>query len=109
MGTQQISKSMAYLCTSSMSQVVRPVDLESQVIVGVDHLVSHGILQMTLVLHLIGAQQDAEFRIKSTGLSTRASTAVDVVTVKIASKLADVVAEESNDGACKDKQSVFQF
>jgi hypothetical protein len=64
---------------------------------------------MTLILHLIGAQQNAEFRIKSTCLSTRASAAVDVVTVKIASKLADVIAEESNDGACKNKKSVSPF
>lgn len=92
-----------------MSQVIRPVDLESQVVVRVDHLVGHGVLQMPLILHLIGAQQNAEFRIKSTCLSTCASTAVDVVTMKVASKLADVIAEESNDGACKDEYSVSPF
>jgi hypothetical protein len=92
-----------------MAEIVRPVDLESQVVVCVDHLVSHGVLQMTLVLHLIRAQQNAKFRIESTGLSTRASTAVDVVTVKIASKLADVIAEKSDNGACKNEQSVSPF
>lgn len=90
---------MPYLCTSSVPQVVRPVDLESQVVVCVDHLVSHSVLQMTLVLHLVGAQQNTKFGIESASLSTRATTAVDVMAVEIASKLADVIAEESDDGA----------
>lgn len=86
-----------------MSQVIRPIDLESQVVVCMNHLVSHGILQMALILHLIGAEENPEFRIESTCLSTRAATAVDVMAVKIASKLADVIAEEADDGACRDR------
>jgi len=86
-----------------MSQVIRPIDLESQVVVCMNHLVSHGILQMTLILHLIGAEENPKFRIESTCLSTRAATAVDVMAVKIASKLADVIAEEADDGAYTDR------
>lgn len=92
-----------------MSQVIRPIDLKSQMVVCVHHFVSHGVLQMTLVLHLIGAQQNPKFRVKSTCLSTRAATAVDVMAVKIASKLADVIAQESDDGACTEQDLVSPF
>ena len=105
----EIANYMLYLCTSSMPQVIRPVDLEPQVVVSVDHLMSHGVLQMTLIFHLICTKKNSIFRVESTSLSTRAATAVDVMAVQIASKLADVIAEETDDGACKDRNSVSRF
>jgi hypothetical protein len=81
-----------------MSQVISPVNFESQVIVGVDHLMSHSVLQMPLVLHLIGADQNPVLGIKAATLSVGATAAVDVVTVEVASKLPDVFTEEADDG-----------
>lgn len=93
----------SYFCTSSMSQVIRPIDLKSQVVVCMDHLVSHGVLQMSLILHFVGAEENPEFRIESTCLSTRAATAVDIMAVKVASELANVITEEADDGTCTDR------
>jgi hypothetical protein len=76
------------------------------VVICVDHLVGHGVLQVTLVLHLIGTQQNTKFGIEPTSLPTRAAATIDVMAVEITSKLADVVTEESDDGACADKGSV---
>lgn len=92
-----------------MPKVICPVDLESQVVVSVDHLVSHGVLQMALIFHLIGAKKNSILRVEPTSLSTRATTTVDVMAVEIASKLADVIAEVTDDGACTNKDSVSRF
>lgn len=63
------------------------------------HLMCHGILQMTLVPHLICANLYAIVGVKSTSFSLCAATAVDIVTRKIAAQLTDIVAEEPYDGA----------
>lgn len=44
-----------YLCASGMAQIICPVYFKPQMIVGMNHLMRHGILQMTLVLHLVRA------------------------------------------------------
>ena len=73
-----------YLCASSMPQVIRPVDLESQMIIGVDHFMCHCVLQMSLIPHLICANQDTIFRIETTRFSIRTTTAINIVVMKVA-------------------------
>lgn len=50
-----------------------------------NHLMGHGIFEVSLVLHLIRADQDPILRIKATTLPISASTTVNIMTVKIAS------------------------
>lgn len=83
-----------------MTQVIGPVDLETQMVIGVNHLVSHCILQMPLIFHLVGANQNSIFRVETTALAIRTATAVDIMTMEIASKLLDVIAQVADDGAC---------
>ena len=56
-----------YLHTSSMSEVQR-IQLESQMVVGVDHLMGHGIFHMTSISELVGAQQNTKLRVETTTL-----------------------------------------
>lgn len=79
-----------------MSQVIGPVDLKSQVIVGVNHLMSHCVLQMPLVFHLIRTEQNSIFGIEAATLSVGTAAAIDVMTVKVAAKLPNVVTEEAD-------------
>jgi hypothetical protein len=67
-----------------MAQIIRPVYFKPQMIVGMNHLMRHGILQMTLILHLVCTHENAVLRVESSGLSVRAPAAVDIVTVEIA-------------------------
>jgi hypothetical protein len=83
-----------------MSQIIRPVDLKPQMIIRVNHLVSHGIFQMALILHLIGADQDAVFRVETAALAVCAAPAVDIMVVEVASQLLDVIAQVTDDRAC---------
>lgn len=71
----------SYLSTSRMSQIIRPIDLEPQVIKGMNHLVGHCVFEVSLVFHLICANQDPILRIKTTTLSICTTTAVDIVIV----------------------------
>ena len=74
----------SYLCASGMPQVIRPVDLESQMIIGMDHLMCHCVLQMSLIPHFICADQDTIFRIETTRFSIRTTTAINIVVMKVA-------------------------
>ena len=74
----------SYLCASGMPQVIRPVDLESQMIIGMNHLMCHCVLQMSLILHFICADQDTIFRIETTRFSIRTTTAINIVVMKVA-------------------------
>lgn len=58
----------------------------------------HCILQMSLIFHLVGTDQDPVLGVESTCFPIGASSTVDVVIVKIASKLSDVIAEKADDG-----------
>jgi hypothetical protein len=71
----------AYLGTSRMSQIIRPIDLESQVIKGMDHFMSHCVFEMSLVFHFICAKQNPIFGVEATTLSVCTATAVDIVVV----------------------------
>jgi hypothetical protein len=62
-----------------MSQIIRPIQLKSQVIVGVHHLMRHSIFQMAPVLHFVGADLYAIVRVEATCLALGASPAVNVV------------------------------
>jgi hypothetical protein len=66
-------------------QIIRPIDLESQVVKGMNHLMGHCVLEMSLVLHLICANQDAILWIETTTLSIRTAAAIDIVIMEIAS------------------------
>lgn len=68
-----------------MSQIIRPIHLEPEVVKGMNHLMGHGIFEVSLVLHLICADQDSIFRIEATTLPIRTATTVDIMIVKIAS------------------------
>lgn len=57
---------------------------------------SHGILQMPLILHFIGAEQDTILGIEAARLPICTSAAIDVMAGKISSKLTNVVAQISN-------------
>jgi hypothetical protein len=72
--------SKPYLCTGCVSQIICKVKLKPQVIISMDHLVGHGILQVALISHLICADPYAIVGIKSAGLSLRASPAIYIVT-----------------------------
>lgn len=50
-----------------------------------NHLMGHCILQVSLVFHLVGTDQDPILRVETTGLSIRTPTAIDIVFVEIAS------------------------
>jgi hypothetical protein len=76
---------MTYLATSRMPQVIRPIDLEPQVVKCMNHLVGHCVFKVSLVLHLVCANQNAIFRVKATTFSVRAATTVNVVVMEIAS------------------------
>lgn len=68
-----------------MPKIIRPIHLEPEVIKGMNHLMGHGIFEVSLVLHFICADQDSIFRIEATTLPISATTTVDVMIVKIAS------------------------
>jgi len=68
-----------------MPQVIGPIDLKSQVVKCMNHFVGHCIFKVSLVLHLVCANQNAIFRVKATTLSVCATTAIDIVVVKITS------------------------
>ena len=68
-------------------------------VIGMDHLVGHRVLQMPLVLHFVGANPDTVLRIETTGLPIGASPAVDVVARKVPTKLLDAVAPVTYHGA----------
>lgn len=50
-----------------------------------NHLVSHCVLEVSLVFHLVCANQNAVLRVKTTALAVCTATAVDIVVVKVAS------------------------
>lgn len=68
-----------------MPQIIRPIHFEPEVVKRMNHLMGHGIFEVSLVLHLIRADQDPILRIKATTLPISASTTVNIMTVKIAS------------------------
>lgn len=68
-----------------MPQIIGPIHLEPEVVKGMNHLMSHSIFKVSLVLHLICANQDSIFRIETTTLPISTATTVDIMAVKIAS------------------------
>lgn len=83
-----------HLSTSSVSQVLtRPVDFESQVVVQVNHLMGHCVLDMIPDSLLVGADDNAVIGIETTtylGVLVTSSTE-DVFWSNIASKLSNVI------------------
>jgi hypothetical protein len=74
-----------YLGTGRVPQIIRPIHLEPEVVIGMDHLMGDSIFEVSLVLHLICADQDSVFRIETATLSIRAATAVNIMIVEITS------------------------
>lgn len=58
-----------------------------------DHFVSHCVLEMSLVFHLICAKQDPKVRIKASRFPVRAPATIDIVAREVASELSNVVAQ----------------
>lgn len=81
-----------------MSQIICPIQLEPQVIVRMDHLMRHCILQMSLVLHCICAYPYTVLRVEAAGLSLCAASAMDVMAGYIATQLLDVILEKADYG-----------
>lgn len=63
-------------------------------IIGVYHLMSHCILQMPLIPHLVGTYLNTVFRVEPSRLPLCASPTMDVVTGNIPAELIDVLAQE---------------
>lgn len=82
-----------------MPKIIRPVDLESQMIISMNHFMCHCVLEVPLVIHFICAEEDSVLRIKSSSFSICASTAVDIMTRKVTPELPNVIAQIANDGA----------
>ena len=74
----------SYLCASGMPQVIRPVDFESQMIIGMNHLMCHCVLQMSLIPHFTCADQDTIFRVEPPRFSIRTATTINIVVMKVA-------------------------
>lgn len=77
-----------------MPQVVSPVELEPQVVVGMYHLMSQGILKLALAVHGIRAYLNSVLWIKPSTLPSRTSPTIYILRRYIASKLSDVVLKE---------------
>lgn len=97
------------LRASCVPQVIRPIDLEPKMIVGVDHLVGHGVFQVPLILHLVGAEEDAILGIKATRFAIRTTTAVDIVTRQVASQLTDIIAQKADYRTCMAQMHLVTF
>lgn len=63
----------------------------------------HCILQVSLIFHLVGTDQDPVLGIEAACFPIGATSTVDIVIVKIASELSDVIAEKADDGTCSGK------
>ena len=80
-----------------MPQIVG-IELEAQVVVGVHHLMRHGILHVAAVPELVRAQQDAVLWVEAAALRGSAAPAPHVLGVQIVAQQVDVVAHEADDG-----------
>lgn len=89
------------LCASSMSQVIPPFSLKSQMVISMHHLVRQRILQMPLIPQLIRANPYPIIRIKASRLSGRTSPASYVAAVYISIQLCYVLSHEADDRACR--------
>lgn len=88
---------LAYLHTSSMSEVQR-IQLESEMIIGMHHLMGHGILHMSSVSELVGTQQDTELWVEATALLCGTALNTHVGFVQVMAQQVDVVAHEPHYG-----------
>ena len=78
---------------------VHPLELESQMIICVHHLMRQCILHVPLVPHLVRADHDAVFGRETTSPAARAASAADVILVKVSMQLADLLIHETDDWA----------
>lgn len=83
-----------YLHASSMSEVQR-IKLESQMIIGVYHLMRHGVFHMSSISELVRAQQDAELWVETTALLCSAALNTHVGLVQVMTEQVDVVSHEA--------------
>src|SRR5436190_21739631 len=89
-GECSCKKIITHLCTGCVPQIIRPVELKPQVVVSMDHLVGHSILQVALAFELVCADPYAVVRLKSTGMSHCASLAIYVVPRYVPAELLNV-------------------
>ena len=79
-----------------MPQIVSPINLESQMIVGMDHFMGHCVLQVSLVLHFVCAKQDTIIWIETSCFSIGTPAAIHVMARKIPPKLSNAVTHKSD-------------
>ena len=99
---------LTYLHTRSMSEIQR-IQLEPQMIVGVDHLMGHGIFHMTSVSELVGAQQNTKVRVKATALLCGAALNTHICLIQVMAQQVDVVAHESHYGRVLEQPFAILF
>lgn len=58
-----------------------------------NHFMSHCVLEMSLVFHLICAKQDPKVRVKASSFPIRTPATVDIVAREITSELSNVVTQ----------------
>ena len=74
------------------------LNLPLQMVPGVHHLVGHGVLLVSAVPELVGAEQDAVVDVEAAALLGAAHAAVDVLRVQVAAQLGHLVLEELDGG-----------
>ena len=89
----------SYFRAGRVSQV-GPIDFESQMVVGVHHLMGQGVFQVALRPHLVGADLDAVVWGEAPSLSDWTAPAADVGGVEVAVEFGDAFSHEANYGAC---------
>jgi hypothetical protein len=92
---------MAYLCACLMLQIPR-IHLEADMIVRVNHLMRHCVLQPFPIAYLIRTYQNAIVRVKATALRRRTPATPDVraVDIRIFAQAANLSTEEGDCRAC---------
>ena len=80
-----------------MPQIIR-IQLEAQMIIGMHHLMRHGILHMPPIPKLVRTQQNPILGIKPSTLSRSAASTAHILRVQVVAQEVDVVAHEAHDG-----------
>lgn len=77
---------------------IRRVKLKPQMIIRMNHLMRHGILQMTSIPKLVRAKQDTVLGVEATTLRRSAPSTAHIVRIEVMAQEVDIVAHEADDG-----------
>lgn len=72
----------SYLSACRMFQI-HPFELESQMIIRMNHLMRQRVLEMSAIAHLVRAEHDSIFGRETTSLARCATSAADVGRVEV--------------------------